>query len=285
MSRLLELMKTEKLFFDGAMGTLLINYPEYSGKEPALLNLTHPEIITDIHKKYVDVGCNLITTNTFDVNPEKYENYAEIVSAAIANARAATGDRKDCFVGLDIGPIGKLMYPMGLLKPEDAYAMFKAMVLAGTDADFIIIETMIDENETREALRAAKENSSLPVFVSNAYNQRGRLLTTGARPADVAAIANEFGADAIGANCSFGPDKMLPIIKAFKAATELPVFANPNAGLPEVVDGKPTYNVTPEEFVGHMREIEKLGVTMLGGCCGTTPEYIGLLIQELRGVT
>lgn len=282
MSKLLELMKTEKLFFDGAMGTLLIEYPEYSGKEPALLNLTHPEIITDIHKKYVDIGCNLITTNTFDVNPEKYENYAEIVRAAIANARAAIDDKEDCFVGLDIGPIGKLMYPMGLLKPEEAYDLFKAMVIAGNDADFIIIETMIDENETREALRAAKENSHLPVFVSNAYNQRGRLLTTGARPADVVAIAEEFGADAIGANCSFGPDKMLPIIEAFKEATDLPVFANPNAGLPEIVDGKPTYNVTPEEFVGHMRGIANLGVTMLGGCCGTTPEYIGLLIQELK---
>lgn len=282
MSKLSELMKTEKLFFDGAMGTLLIDYPEYSGKEPALLNLTHPEIITDIHKKYVDIGCNLITTNTFDVNPEKYDNYAEIVRAAIANARAAVGDRDSCFVGLDIGPIGKLMYPMGLLKPEEAYDLFKAMVIAGSDADFIIIETMIDESETREALRAAKENSSLPVFVSNAYNQRGRLLTTGARPADVAAIAEEFGADAIGANCSFGPDKMLPIIEAFKSATDLPVFANPNAGLPEIVDGKPTYNVTPEEFVGHMRKIADLGVTMLGGCCGTTPEYIGLLIEELK---
>ncbi len=282
MDRLREMMKSEKLFFDGAMGTLLIGYPEYSGKEPALLNLTHPEIITDIHKKYVDIGCNLITTNTFDVNPEKYENYAEIVKAAIANARAAIADREGCFVGLDIGPIGKLMYPMGLLKPEEAYDLFKAMVLAGADADFIIVETMIDENETREALRAAKENSSLPVFVSNAYNQRGRLLTTGARPADVAAIAEELGADAIGANCSFGPDKMLPIIEALKDATDLPILANPNAGLPEVVDGKPTYNVTPEEFVAHMREIEKLGVTMLGGCCGTTPEYIGLLIKELK---
>lgn len=281
MSQLLEMMKTEKLFFDGAMGTLLINYPEYSGKEPALLNLTHPEIITDIHKKYVDIGCNLITTNTFDVNPENYENYAEIIRAAITNARNAIGNKENCFVGLDIGPIGKLMYPMGLLKPDEAYEMFKAMVIAGLGADFIIIETMIDENETREALRAAKENSSLPVFVSNAYNQRGRLLTTGARPSDVAAIAEELKADAIGANCSFGPDKMIPVISALKEATDLPLLANPNAGLPEIVDGKATYNVTPKEFAGYMKELNKMGVKMLGGCCGTTPEYIELLIKEL----
>lgn len=281
MSQLLEMMKTEKLFFDGAMGTLLINYPEYSGKEPALLNLTHPEIITDIHKKYVDIGCNLITTNTFDVNTEKYENYAEIVRAAITNARNAIGNKENCFVGLDIGPIGKLMYPMGLLKPDEAYEIFKAMVIAGLDADFIIIETMIDENETREALRAAKENSSLPVFVSNAYNQRGRLLTTGARPSDVAAIAEELKADAIGANCSFGPDKMIPVISALKEATDLPLLANPNAGLPEIVEGKATYNVTPKEFVGYMKELDKMGVKMIGGCCGTTPEYIELLIKEL----
>lgn len=281
MSQLLEMMKTEKLFFDGAMGTLLINYPEYSGKEPALLNLTHPEIITDIHKKYVDIGCNLITTNTFDVNPEKYENYAEIVRAAITNARNAIGNTENCFVGLDIGPIGKLMYPMGLLKPDEAYEMFKAMVIAGSGADFIIIETMIDENETREALRAAKENSSLPVFVSNAYNQRGRLITTGARPSDIAAIAEELKADAIGANCSFGPDKMIPVISDLKEATDLPLLANPNAGLPEIVEGKATYNVTPKEFVGYMKELDKMGVKMLGGCCGTTPEYIELLIKEL----
>lgn len=281
MNKLIEAMKTEKLFFDGAMGTLLINYPEYSGKEPALLNLTHPEIITDIHKKYVDIGCNLITTNTFDVNPEKYENYDEIIHAAVKNARNAIGNTENCFVGLDIGPIGKLMYPMGLLKADEAYELFKAVVISGRDADFIIIETMIDENETREALRAAKENSSLPVFVSNAYNQRGRLLTTGARPGDVVAIAEEFKADAIGANCSFGPDKMLPIIKALKEATDLPLLANPNAGLPEIKDGKPVYNITPREFAEYMKEFNKLGVKMLGGCCGTTPEYIELLIKEL----
>ena len=273
MSNLKErIARKEKLILDGGMGSQLIKYPEYTGKDPSLLNLTHPEIITAVHKSYVDAGSELIIINTFDVNPKKYENYAEIIAAAVKNARDAGAP----YVGLDIGPIGELMYPLGLLRAEEAYEYFKAVTLEGVKCgvDFVIIETMIDENEVREALKAVKENSDLPVVVSCAYNQRGRLLTTGARPTDIAKIAEEFGADAVGANCSFGPDKMLPVIETYASCTNLPIWAKPNAGLPEVKDGKPVYNIGVDEFQEYMAKIVDVGATLIGGCCGTTPEYI-----------
>ena len=272
----------ERLILDGAMGTELIKFPEYSSRDASLINLLHPELVTRVHKSYVDAGSNLIIANTFDVNPDKYENYEEIITAAIQNARAATEGHDDCYVGLDIGPIGKLMYPMGLLRPEEAYDIFVKVVKCGlaNDVDFVIIETMIDESETREALKAVKDNCDLPVIISNSYNQRGRLLTTGARPGDVIKIAEEFGADAIGTNCSFGPDKMLPVIKTLAEGTDLPIWAKPNAGQPEVKDGKTVYNVDVLEFIEYMKQIVDAGATLLGGCCGTTPEYIKA-IKEL----
>ncbi len=273
MSSLKERIKNkERIILDGGMGSQLINYPEYTGKDPSLLNITHPEIITAVHKSYVDAGSELIIINTFDVNPKRYENYAEIIAAAVSNARAAGAP----YVGLDIGPIGELMYPMGLLKPEDAYGYFEAVVKEGVKCgvDFIIIETMIDQNEMKEALCAAKNNSSLPVIVSCAYGKRGRLMTTGGRPEDVAAIAEEFGADAVGVNCSFGPDLMLPVVEAYAAATSLPIWAKPNAGMPQVVDGKPVYNIGVEDFKEYMKKIEAAGATLIGGCCGTNPSYI-----------
>ncbi len=268
----------QRLVLDGAMGTELIKNPGYSSSDASRINLTHPEIVEAVHKSYVDAGSDLIIANTFDVNPDKYEDYAEIIAAAVSNARNAGAP----YVGLDIGPIGKLMYPMGLLRPEEAYEIFKAVVIEGVrcDVDFVIIETMIDENETREALRAVKENSDLPVIVSNSYNQRGRLLTTGARPGDIVAIAEELGADAVGANCSFGPDKMLPVIETLVSATSLPVWAKPNAGQPEVHDGVTTYNVDLPEFMENMKKIEAAGATLLGGCCGTTPKYIEAIANE-----
>lgn len=272
----------ERLILDGAMGTELIKFPEYSAKDASLINLTHPEIVTAVHKSYVDAGSNLIIANCFDVNRDKYENYEEVIAAAVKNARAATEGHDDCYVGLDIGPIGKLMYPMGLLRPEEAYDIFCDSVRCGVanDVDFVIIETMIDESETREALRAVKDNCDLPVIVSSSYNQRGRLLTTGARPADVIAIAEELGADAIGTNCSFGPDKMLPVIKALAEGTDLPIWAKPNAGQPEVIDGKTVYSIGLTEFLEYMKEIIDCGATLIGGCCGTSPEYIKA-IKEL----
>lgn len=267
-----KIAKKERLILDGGMGSQLINYPEYSGKDPSLLNITHPEIIRAVHKSYVDAGSQLIIANTFDVNPKRYENYAEIIAAAIENAKVAGAP----YVGLDIGPIGELMYPMGQLKPETAYEYFEAVVKEGVKcgADFIIIETMIDQNEMKEALSAAKNNSSLPVIVSCAYGKRGRLMTTGGKPEDVVAIAESLGADAVGANCSFGPDLMIPIIETYKTLTDLPIWAKPNAGLPQVVDGKPVYTTGVEEFKEYMKQIEKIGATMIGGCCGTTPKYI-----------
>lgn len=269
----------ERLILDGAMGTELFKHPEYSPKDASLINLTHPEIVTAVHKSYVDAGSNLIIANCFDVNPDKYENYEEIIAAAVKNARAATEGHDDCYVGLDMGPVGKLMYPMGLLRPEQAYDIFTKVVKCGVenDVDFVIIETMIDDAETREALKAVKDNCDLPVIISNSYNQRGRLFTSGAKPSDMIKIAEEYGADAIGTNCSFGPDLMLPVVKQLAEGTDLPIWAKPNAGLPEEVNGEMVYNIGVSEFIDYMKQIIDCGATLLGGCCGTSPEYIKAL--------
>lgn len=274
----------ERLILDGAMGTELIKYPEYSPKDASLINLTHPEIVTAVHKSYVDAGSNLIIANCFDVYPDKYKNYEEIIAAAVKNARAATTGHDDCFVGLDMGPIGKLMYPMGPLRPNEAYDIFAKAVRCGVqnDVDFVIIETMIDDTETREALRAVKDNCKLPVIISNSYNQKGRLLTTGARPNDLIKIAEEYGADAIGANCSFGPDLMLPIVKMLAQGTDLPIWAKPNAGLPKGTGGETAYSIGVAEFVNQMKQIIDCGATLVGGCCGTSPEYIKALKELIR---
>lgn len=265
----------ERILLDGGMGTELMKYPEYTGKNPSLINTTHPEIVTAVHKSYVDAGAELIIANTFDVNPKKYENYAEIISAAVNNARAAGAP----YVGLDIGPIGELLYPMGLLKTEDAYEYFRAVALEGVknEVEFFIIETMTDENEAREAIRAVRDVSPLPVILSAAFNKRGRMLTTGCRPDAFAKIAEEYGADAVGANCSFGPDLMLPVIEGYTTATTLPVMAKPNAGLPAVVDGKTVYSIGAEDFACHMKKLREAGASLTGGCCGTTPEYIAAI--------
>ncbi|NLL63915.1 MAG: homocysteine methyltransferase [Ruminococcaceae bacterium] len=263
--------------FDGGMGSMLIKYPEYSGKDPALLNLTHPEIISEVHQKYALAGAEYITTNTFDVNPLKYSNYEEIIDAAIKLAR-----KTGCKIVLDIGPIGQLMYPMGLLKPEEAYEMFSKIVRAGNSADLIIIETMIDENELECAIKAAKDSSSLPIFATCAFNQRGRLLTTGARPADVVALAEKYGIDAVGTNCSFGPDKMLPVVEAFASLTSLPIIAQPNAGLPRTEDGQAVYDVDIDGFVLGVKALVSAGASIIGGCCGTTPDYIEALVKEFN---
>ncbi|MBO4446429.1 MAG: homocysteine S-methyltransferase family protein [Clostridia bacterium] len=265
----------EILLMDGAMGSELMKHPEYTGNHPSELNITYPGIVTMVHKSYVDAGAELVITNTFDVNPRKYENYAKIISAAVKNAR----DSGAMYVGLDIGPIGELLHPMGLLTVSDAFSCFKALALEGVKnaVDFFMVETVTDENEAREALRAIREVSDLPVILSGAFNKRGGLFVTGCKPEGLAKIADEFGADAVGANCSYGPDLMLPLIESFASATSLPIVAKPNAGLPDMSSGKAVYNVGASEFAGYMEKLVEAGASVIGGCCGTTAEHIAAI--------
>ncbi len=278
-----QLIQTKNILLDGGMGTLLQAKGLAAGEYPERWNLKHPEIIQDIHKAYFDAGSNMICTNTFGANTLKFSKseLREIVKAAIQNAKTALKNscgKQEKFIALDIGPTGKLLKPYGDLAFEDAVNIFAETVRLGNEfgADLIFIETMNDSYETKAALLAAKENSALPVFVSNAYDESGKLMT-GATPSAMIAMLEGLGADCIGVNCSLGPKALRPIVEQYLAYSSLPVLVKPNAGLPKSVNGKTVYNLSEQEFAEEIKEMMKAGVHLAGGCCGTTPSYIKAL--------
>ena len=284
--KILDYIKENPLYLDGGMGTLLQSRGLQVGELPERWNITHPDIITEIHRAYYDAGSNVVSTNTFGANLLKFsrEELEDIVAAAVRNAYAAketTSNRQETFVALDIGPTGKLLKPYGDLDFEDAVSVFAETVKLGVKygVDLIFIETMNDSYETKAALLAAKENSSLPVFVSNAYGSDGRLMT-GASPAAMVAMLEGMGADAIGANCSLGPRQLAPVVEELLKYASVPVLLKPNAGLPEVKDGKTVYDITSEEFADEVASLMGKGACIAGGCCGTTPEYIKALTSR-----
>ena len=285
-----EYLNKERLYFDGGMGTLLQAKGLAAGERPEEWNLTHPDIITEIHLDYLNAGSNIISSNTFGANCLKFDNYKELIAAAIKNAREAIGrfggDREKCFVAFDMGPTGKMLEPLGDLPFEDAVGVFRKAAIEAekNKADLIIIETMNDSYETKAAVLGAKEGSSLPVFVSNVFDERGKLMT-GADAKAMIALLESLGVDAIGMNCSLGPRQMLPVIKEYLRYSSLPVMVSPNAGLPRSENGKTVFDVDAEEFSDIMAEIAQLGVAVLGGCCGTTPEYIRKTVEKTRFVT
>ncbi len=287
MTNLLEYMKTHPILLDGGMGTLLQQKGLQPGEKPETWNLKHPDIITKIHEAYLLSGSNVISTNTFGANCLHYssEELKEIIPAAVKNARNAQKSVTDhpTFVALDIGPSGKMLRPYGDLDFEEAVSIFKEVVLigAGCGVDLIFIETMNDSYETKAALLAAKENADLPVFVSNAYDSTGKLLT-GASPAAMVALLEGMRADAIGVNCSLGPDKLLPIVEEYLSLASVPVLVKPNAGLPSVKDGKTFYDIDAPSFAETMKTMFLEGAWIMGGCCGTTPDYIRALSSVVR---
>ena len=287
---ILTYLKDNIVYLDGGTGTLLQAAGLKPGEFPETWNIIHPDIITDLHKSYFDAGSNIVCTNTFGANSLKFpDNELEkIVSAAINNAKAAakqSSGTQEKFVALDIGPSGRLLAPYGDFDFEDAVSVFAKTVKLGVKygADLILIETMNDSYETKAALLAAKENSTLPVFVSNAYGEDGSLMT-GASPEAMCAMLEGMGADAIGVNCSFGPVQLVPTVKRLLEVASVPVILKPNAGLPKSVNGKTVYDVPPDDFAGTVSEMLSLGVRIAGGCCGTTPEYIRALVSAARGI-
>ncbi len=283
-------LKENILILDGGMGTLLQKSGLRPGELPERWNITHPDIITDIHRRYYDSGSNVVNTNTFGANILKLsrDELEEVVSAAIKLARrAAELSVSDApkWVALDIGPTGKMLKPYGDLDFEDAVAIFSETVRLGVKhgADLIFIETMNDSYETKAALLAAKECSSLPVFVSNAYGEDGKLMT-GADAAAMVAMLEGMGADAIGVNCSLGPNALAPVVESYLKYSSLPVILKPNAGLPRTVDSETVYDLTSDEFAASVARLAIGGVRAVGGCCGTTPEYISRLSLALRGI-
>lgn len=263
-------------FFDGGMGSML-NLS--AGELPEKLNINEPERVFAVHKGYADAGADFITANTFGANSLKYDNVPELVKAAVELAKKA-GKK----VALDIGPTGKLLKPMGDLDFERAVELFSEVIEAGKDgADVVIIETMSDSYELKAAVLAAKEHCDLPVIASMIFDENGRLLT-GGDMRSACAMLEGLGADAVGINCGLGPKQMIELVKEMRENTFLPILVMPNAGLPESVDGKTVYNVSPQEFAEDMLTIAKQGVSYLGGCCGTTPEHIRAMIELCKKI-
>ena len=277
----------EWLFFDGGTGSILQEKGLQPGELPETWNLLHPDRILDLHRGYLEAGADIYNTNTFGANRLKFpENLDEIVTAAVKlakEARTQAGRDEDAYVALDIGPTGKLLAPMGDLSFDDAVDIFGEVVRIGAreGADLVLIETMNDSYEAKAAVLAAKENCDLPVFITCVFDGSGKMLT-GGTPESVVAMLEGLGVDALGVNCSLGPAQMIPIVERLVKAAHVPVLVNPNAGLPKSVDGKTVYDVGPEEFAGYMKQIAALGAAAVGGCCGTTPDYIRAEIAAVR---
>lgn len=263
-------------YFDGGMGTML-NLK--AGELPELLNINDPERVYAIHKAYADAGCNIISANTFGANRFKYDNVDEIVKSAVKNAKR-TGKK----VALDIGPTGKLLKPMGDLDFEECVDIFADVVKAGRDeADLVLLETFGDLYEIKAAMLAVKENCDLPLVVSMIFDEKARLLT-GADVRTACAVVEGLGADAIGFNCGLGPKQMIPLVEELEKYASIPILVMPNAGLPESVNGETIFNVDPDEFASYMTQIAKMGVSYLGGCCGTTPAHLKAMIEATKDI-
>ena len=273
---------SEILLLDGGMGTMLQAAGLPMGQVPEVWNITEPEKVTAVHRLYVEAGSRVLYTNTFGANRLKSArsgySVAELIAGAVKCARAAAG-KEDVQVALDIGPIGQLLEPLGTLRFEDAYDIFKEQVVAGAaaGADLIIIETMSDLYEAKAALLAAKENSGLPVWVTMSYEASGRTFV-GTTVSAMALTLTGLGADAIGFNCSLGPKELIPLLKQLRQWTDLPLILKPNAGLPDPATGE--YNITPAAFARELLPALGMGVRIFGGCCGTNPDFI----RELKTV-
>ena len=286
--KITEFLKENLLFLDGGMGTLLQQRGLKAGELPERWGIEHPELIQEIHRSYYAAGSNVVSTNTFGANSLKFsdEELELIVKSAIENVRAAqnVGDQPK-WVALDIGPTGKLLKPYGDLDFEDAVSIFSKTVKLGAryGADLVFIETMNDSYETKAAVIAAKESCDLPIFVSNAYGEDGKLMT-GADPAAMVAMLEGLGVDAIGVNCSLGPKALTPVVEKYLEYSSIPVLLKPNAGLPRAIGGKTVYDVPPKEFADTVAELIEKGVRIAGGCCGTTPEYIKALTDKASAI-
>ena len=263
------------IFYDGALGTMLYKHGLKSGDKPDLMNITAPGVVESVHKMYVDAGSDIICTNTFGSNSLNLKNEAylpaEIITAAVTIAKRACGNKAK--VALDIGPTGQLLEPYGDLEPEEAYELFKEMAEAGekAGADFAAIETMSDLTELKAAIRAVTENTKLPVLATMTFEKNG-VTYMGCTAEMFVETAEALGAAALGLNCSLEPADMLETAKRIAKVTTLPMIIKPNAGLPDSKGGE--YHTGAKEFAVQMTEFAKIGVKIIGGCCGTTPEYI-----------
>lgn len=280
-----DLLGKRIILFDGAMGTMLQKNGLSRGELPEIFNMTKPDIIEKIHSEYLQAGSDVITTNTFGANRLKLKgceySVDAVITQAVKIAKKAAGNNK--YVALDIGPTGKIMEPFGDLSFDEAYDLFKEQVVSGTKAgaDLIILETFTDLYEMKAGILAAKENSNLPVFCSVTFEEDKKTLM-GTDPITMVNLIQDMGIDALGINCSLGPDKMAGVIEEILQYSRIPVLIQPNAGLPKIVDGQTVFDIDIEHYVHGMSKIIDLGVKIIGGCCGTTPEYIKRLKELIK---
>ncbi len=275
------------IMLDGAMGTMIQKIGLHSDTIPEMLNLTAPDKLTALHELYLKAGSDVVSSNTFSLNRFKLGNCGEsvetLVKAGVANAKRAAEKYGNRCAALDIGPCGRVLKPAGDLDFEEAVDVFAEIVCAGRDADLIILETFTDLYELKAAVLAAKENSNLPVIASMSFEENGRTFF-GATVETMATTLEGLGVQAIGLNCSLGPRQLAPLVDRFLACSTLPVIVQPNAGLPVIRDGKTVFDVTKEEFADYAAGFAKKGAALVGGCCGTTPEYLKLLKTKLQGI-
>ena len=298
MKKLGDLLGKELLFFDGGTGTVLQGMGLKPGELPETWNIKHPDRIVQLHYNYFASGSNIVNTNTFGAFITKFPLELErLIAAAIDNANAARdkilleNPDGNYFIAFDIGSCGKLLKPMGDLDFEDCVKLFKKTFRAAFDKkiDCVMIETMNDGYESKAAVLAAKETmeelgiaeGDLPIIVSNVYDKECRTLS-GSCPETMVAMLEGLGVSAVGVNCSLGPLEMKPTVERLCRAATVPVLVKPNAGLPKVVDGRTVFDVEAPDFVEAMKELAALGPMILGGCCGTTPEYIKLLADSRK---
>lgn len=284
-----ELLKAGVLVFDGAMGTMLQFKGLKSGELPEVLNIHSPELIIDIHRGYLDAGAKVITANTFGANEIKLRNtefmVEEVIDKGLANAKTAIGNSQG-FVALDVGPLGELLEPMGTLKFTEAYQLFKRQIVQGvkSGADLILIETMTDLYEAKAAVLAAKENSNLPVFCTMSFAENMRTFS-GCSVDSMVMVLQGLGVDALGVNCSSGPEELEPIINRVLEIAKVPVIVQPNAGLPKIHNGAAVFDFSPEEFGRFARRFAQKGVGIIGGCCGTDYRHIKCLTEMTKDIT
>jgi len=283
----LQRLGKERLFFDGAMGTMLQNRGLAAGELPELKNITDSDAVQDIHRSYIKAGCDILKTNTFGANRLKLSgtgfSVEQVVGAAVKNAKKAA-EKSNAYVALDTGPTGKLLRPFGDLDFEEAVSIFAEIIKTGTEAgaDLVLIETMSDTYEIKAAMLAAKENCSLPVLVTITPDSSDRLLT-GADLTTAVCLIEALGADALGLNCGLGSSKMKSLLPELNRLSNIPVIVNPNAGIPEQINGRTEYHLTPSQFARDMADIASYA-HITGGCCGTTPDHIREMISLCRGI-
>ena len=285
-----EYLKDNILIFDGAMGTMLQNEGLPIGESPEVFGMENPDKLLKIHKKYLEAGSNVLTTNTFGCNELKVSKLGytveEIIDNAVSVARKAIDEcdkSKPRFVALDIGPIGEMLEPMGTLSFDRAYEIFKRQAVQGekSGADLIIIETMMDLYEAKAAVLAAKENTNLPVICTMTFDENGRSFT-GCLPESMVATIEGLGVDALGVNCSLGPKQLLPIVKTITETSSIPVIVQANAGLPVIENNQTIYKMTAKEFFQGAKNFVDLGVSIIGGCCGTNETFIKEICDNMH---